>query len=339
MALSCLAACSRPPAGQQTEPVALKDYHPESSLRVPLGHIDKARYLAIDVHSHSEPLMTTPENVTEWVAMMDATGVEATVVISDAIGAEFEGQARLFLGKYRNRFQLYCSLDHRDFENADFPQRAVRELERCYRAGARGLGELTDKGWGLMGGLEALAPDQELKAPPRDKRLNVDDPRLDPLWEKCAELNLPVILHVADHPSSYRPLGPTQERIPAYDRFNNYGKDVPTFDELMTMRDRVLARHPRTKFIAAHLGNQGHDLSALAAVLDRFPNLFLDLSARDYELGRQPRNAARFLKKYSGRVLFGTDYSQSVEMTASGGRFWSRRMSTCPDQPAGGCTG
>jgi predicted TIM-barrel fold metal-dependent hydrolase len=244
-ALSCLAACSRPPAGQQTEPVALKDYHPESSLRVPLGHIDKARYLAIDVHSHSKPLMTTLENVTEWVAMMDATGVEATVVISDAIGAEFEGQARLFLGKYRNRFQLYCSLDHRDFENADFPQRAVRELERCYRAGARGLGELTDKGWGLMGGLEALAPDQELKAPPRDKRLNVDDPRLDPLWEKCAELNLPVILHVADHPSSYRPLGPTQERIPAYDRFNNYGKDVPTFDELMTMRDRVLARHPR----------------------------------------------------------------------------------------------
>jgi predicted TIM-barrel fold metal-dependent hydrolase len=89
---------------------------------------------------------------------------------------------------------------------------------------------------------------------------------------------------------------------------------VPGFDDLIAMRDRVLARHPHTKFIAAHLANQGHNLGALAAALDRFPNLYVDLSARDFEVGRQPGNAALFLQKYRHRVLFGTDYMQTTAM-------------------------
>lgn len=167
---------------------------------------------------------------------------------------------------------------------------------------------------------------QEEPRPP-GKRLHLDDPRLDPLWRKCAELNLPVNLHVADHPSCWRPLGPTWERTPDFQHFNLYGKDVLSYEELLARRDRLLARHPRTTFILCHLSNQGNDLASLARALDRFPNLYVDISARDYELGRQPRFARRFLEYYSDRVLFGTDMGREKHMY----QMWWRLLET-PDE-------
>jgi predicted TIM-barrel fold metal-dependent hydrolase len=247
---------------------------------------------------------------------MDEVGIEHSVVFTGAIGEEFEKQARLFLSRHPGRFQVWCDLDTRDVEAPDYPKRALRELERCYRAGARGVGEITDKGWGV----EA----QEQGALPRDKRLRFDDPRLDGVWKKCAELKIPVNIHVADHPSCWRPLGVNQERTPDFQHFNLHGKDVPSFEELLASRDRMLARHPGTTVIACHLGNQGHDLDALAKVLDLFPNLLLDISARDYEVGRQPRNARRFLDRYRQRVLFGTDMGRDLEMY----RAWWRLLET-----------
>lgn len=130
----------------------------------------------------------------------------------------------------------------------------------------------------------------------------------------CAGLGLPVNFHVADHPSCWRPLGPKQERTPDFQHFNLYGKDVPSYEQLLASRDRMLAKHPRTKFIACHLSNQGNDLAELSRVLDRFPNLYLDICARDYELGRQPRSARAFLTRYKDRVLFGTDMGRDLTM-------------------------
>jgi predicted TIM-barrel fold metal-dependent hydrolase len=145
-------------------------------------------------------------------------------------------------------------------------------------------------------------------------RLHPDDPRLDAFWEKCAELKMPVNIHVADHPSCWKPLDVYKERTPDYQHFNLYGKDVPSWEELIAMRDRTLAKHPKTRFIACHFGNQGHDLTSLAATLDRYPNLYVDISARDYEVGRAPRTAARFLGRYRNRVLFGTDMGREKSM-------------------------
>ena len=282
--------------------IALKDYAPKPSVVVPETLVPKARHAAIDVHAHVNA--ETPEEVAEWVRTMDEVGIETTVVLTEATGAEFEKLVGMYLKPYPGRFQLYCGLETAGTDQPDYPQRAVAELVRCYRLGARGVGELSDKGWGLTG-------DRQL---PRDRRLHPDDARLDAFWKKCAELRLPVNLHVADHPSCWKPLDVYQERTPEYQHFNQVGKDVPSYEELIAMRNRTLAKHPGTVFIACHLGNQGHDMGALGKELDRYPNLYLDISARDYEIGRTPKAAVKFLTKYKDRVMFGTDMGRRKAM-------------------------
>ena len=282
--------------------VALKDYAPKSSLVVAQTNVPKAKYPAIDIHSHLNA--KTPEQVREWVKTMDEVGIQTSVVLTGATGERFDKLVDLYLKPYPGRFQLYCGLDTDDIDKPDYPQRAVAELERCYRMGARGLGELTDKGTGY-------SRDTNL---PRDRRLHPDDPRLNAFWDKCAELKLPVVTHIADHPSCWQPLDVYQERTPDYQHFNLYGKDVPSYEELIAIRDRAVANHPKVTFIACHLGNQGNDLATLAKALDRYPNLNVDISARDYEVGREPRAAARFLARYRTRVLFGTDMGREKSM-------------------------
>jgi predicted TIM-barrel fold metal-dependent hydrolase len=296
--------------------VLLKDYHPKSSLVVPQTFVEKAKYPVVDAHAHSSlNKIRTPEDAKSWVQTMDEVGIETTVAFTDAIGADFDKAAEL-LKPYGNRFLIYCSIDTTNIDAPDYPQRATVELERCYRKGARGVGELTDKGWGLMNATDPLniGGGKVSKPLPRDRRMHTDDPRLDLFWEKCAELKLPVNLHVADHPSAWQPLGPEQERTPDFQVFSMVGKDVPSYEEILASFDRALARHPHTTFIAAHLGNQGNDLSALAKELDRYPNLYVDISARDYELGREPRFALQFLTRYKDRVMFGTDMGRDKAM-------------------------
>ena len=183
------------------------------------------------------------------------------------------------------------------------------------------MGELTDKGFGLT---------RDASLAPGD-RLHADDPRLDPFWTKCGELRLPVSLHVADHPSAWKPLDIYQERTPDFQGFSLHGKDGAPWEELVTRRNRLLSRHRGTVFIACHLGNQGHDLAALDAALEEHPNLYVDISARDYELGRTPRSAARFLARRHDRVLFGSDMGRDAGMY----RAWWRLLESADEYMPG----
>ncbi|HZL11347.1 MAG TPA: amidohydrolase family protein [Prolixibacteraceae bacterium] len=281
--------------------IRVKDYAPRSSVVSRETHVPKAKYPVIDCHVHV--VAKTPEEVADWVRTMDEVGMEKSIVLTGETGAAFDALVDSLPKAYPGRFLLYCGLDRTDIDKSDYSDRAVAELVRCHNNGARGVGELSDKGFGFTE--DAL---------PRDKRLHPDDPRLDAFWEKCAELKMPVNLHVADHPSCWTPLDVYQERTPDYQHFNQYGKDVPSYDELITIRNRTLESHPKTIFIACHLGNQGNDLEKLSLAMDRYPNLCLDTSARDYELGRTPRASAKFLTKYQNRILFGTDQSREKSM-------------------------
>jgi hypothetical protein len=282
--------------------ILVKDHAPRSSVVTKESFIPKAKYPVIDCHVHV--VGRTPEEIKEWVSTMDEVGMETSIVLTGATGKAFDALVEALPKAYPGRFLLYCGIDRTDIGNPDYSERIVTELIRCHKNGACGVGEISDKGSGI-------SRDSSM---PRDKRLHPDDPRLDAFWEKCAELKMPVNLHMADHPSCWTPLDVFQERTPDYQHFNQFGKDVLSYDELIAVRNRTLLKHPKTIFIACHLGNQGNDLEKLSLDMDKYPNLYLDTSARDYEMGRTPRASAKFLSKYKNRIVFGTDQDRAKSM-------------------------
>jgi uncharacterized protein len=300
---------SRPGA---MDSILLKDYAPKSSVVTKQTLVPKARFPVIDVHAHI--LARTSDEVADWVRTMDDVGVDITVVLTGVVGEDFDRLAEIYLKPYPNRFHLYCGIDLRNINSPNFSQQIVKELERCYRMGARGVGELSDKGDGL----------RSVSGFPPQGRIHPDDPRLEAFWKKCAELHMPINLHVADHPSAWQPLDVYQERTPDYQHFSQFGKDVLSYEELITRLGRTLANNPKTIFIACHFANLGNDLILLGAMLDKYPNLYLDLSARDYEMGRTPRAALRFLERYQDRVMFGTDMGRQKKMYQA----WWRLLET-----------
>lgn len=291
--------------------VLLKDYAPKSTVVTQETFVPKAKYPVIDVHVHDYPDrqddINPREALAEWVKTQEEVGVETSVVLTGATGDEFDRLVEFYLEPYPDQFQLYCGVEENEINKPDYPERAVAELERCYSKGARGIGEISDKGFGI-------ARDREL---PPEQWLHHDDERLDGFWEKAAELNMPVNVHIADHPSSWRPPDVFQERTPIFQQYNQYGGKGLSYEEIQAHFPRVLEKNPNTTFIACHLVNMGNDLGRLSSLLDQYSNLYLDISARDYEVGRQPRGAAKFLAKYQDRVLFGTDMGMDKGMYQS----------------------
>jgi predicted TIM-barrel fold metal-dependent hydrolase len=139
----------------------------------------------------------------------------------------------------------------------------------------------------------------------------LDDPELDAVWEAAARLKIPVFIHVGDPQEFFEPIDFQNERwlelalFPSR-RYQDRSR-FPSFEELMAERDRLLARHPNTTWVLAHLGWHANDLARLGRMFDRMPNLYAEVGAILYDLGRQPRTAREFFIKYQDRLLFGKD--------------------------------
>lgn len=288
--------------------VLLKNYAPKSSVVGPKTYLPKAKYPVIDVHTHNYPGRagdaSSKKALADWVNIQQDAGVKTSVLLTSTTGQAFDDLVKMYLDPFPDQFQIFCGVEKEGIDKPDYPERAVAELERCYKMGARGVGELSDKGFGLTRD-KGLAPGE---------RLHANDPRLTPFWDKCGDLNIPVIIHIADHPSSWQPPDNFQERTPVFQQFNKASDNGLPYEGLLATLPPVLKKHPKTKIIACHLFNLGNDLDRLAKVLDEHPSLHLDISARDYEVGRQPRRAVKFLTKYADRVLYGTDMGMDKGM-------------------------
>lgn len=285
----------------QTPPdqILLKDYRPRSIFKIPETHVDKARYPVIDVHSHD--YARTPAEIDRWVKTMDEVGLEKTIIMSGQTGAKFDE----VLARYRhhpNRFEVWCGFDYSGFDKPGFGPAAVAELERCHRVGATGVGELSDKGRGLGATATNLG-------------MHIDDPRMDALLEKCADLRLPVNIHVGEDKWMYEPMDQTNDGLMNAWKWR-VSKDpgVLQHDEVVDTLERAVKRHSRTVFIACHFANCCSDLNWLGAMLDQFPNLYADMGARFAEIAPIPRFAAEFFRKHQDRLLYGTDMDPQAGM-------------------------
>ncbi|WCJ59769.1 amidohydrolase family protein [Fontisphaera persica] len=285
------------------ETLLLKDYRPRPIHKIPVTEVRRARFSAIDMHVHT--YATTPQQVQEWIKTMDEAGIEKSMVLTGATGERFNQWVQLY-GPHKDRFELWCGLDLSGWDQPGFGPAAVAELERCFRAGARGIGEISDKGSGITRSADPKA------------RLHPDDPRLDPIWRKAAELGLPVNLHVSDPVWAYQPMDRHNDGLMNAYRWRLDNKpDIVGHEGMIQILERTLQRHPQTIFVACHLANLDYDLGRLGRLLDAHPNLYVDVSARFGEMAATPRATSAFLTRYADRVVYGTDQGRAARMYRS----------------------
>jgi len=282
-----------PSMGQDVNDLKLTDYRPKSIYNIPVTNVVKAKYPAIDMHTHVYG--RTDEEITRWIKAMDACGIEKSIVFTGATGTRFDDLVKLY-SKYGNRFELWCGFDYSGYEQPDYGPAAVKELERCFKAGAKGVGEVMFKGKGL-------SPSSKMKT-----IMLPDDPRMDILWEKCAELGLPVNLHISEDKWMYERMDSTNDGLMNASKWEvKIENGAKSHEEMLERLENTVRKHPKTIFIAAHLANCCADLSVLAVYFDKYPNLYADISARYGEIAPIPKYVHEFIEKYQNRIVYGTD--------------------------------
>jgi len=284
--------------------IRLKDFRPRTVFNVPVTNISKARFPAIDMHTHSWQPDT---DIKEWVKRMDDAGIEKCVVLSFETGAGFDEVLARYAG-YKERFDIWCGLDYTGYDQPGtaWIDNAVAELERCHRMGAKGVGELGDKGLGEF-----------YSRPVAAYGMHLDDARMHPLFQKCGELHMPVNIHIADPIWMYLPMDASNDGLMnAYTwRIDMQKPGILDHAQLIRSFEKVVRDHPGTTFIACHFANCTHDLEVVGKMLDSYPNLYTDITSRLEEIAAIPRYAKAFCEKFQDRILYGTDLGYDPVMT------------------------
>jgi predicted TIM-barrel fold metal-dependent hydrolase len=288
-------------ARQLVKPLPRLDrFEPRSMLELPAHPVIAACVPAIDAHAHLGRWLTPDES---WMApdvdallrVMQECNLSALVNLDGRWDVELERNLDRFDRAHPDRFYTFCHLDWRVLEERGGVDALVRSLERSAKSGARGLKVWKDLGLGVTVG---------------GRRVASDDPTLAPIWEAAGSLGLPVMVHTGDPLAFFHPADRFNERIDELRRHPSISRaaDGPaTFRRLLDAFEATVAAHPATTFVGAHVGGFPENLAWVDGLLTRHSNLFIDISARAPELGRQPRAAAALIARHAHRVLFGAD--------------------------------
>jgi len=286
----------------------LSEYQPEPKLVTSVTEIRKPRYPVIDAHNHTGNEFGggwCRRPVSELEDVLDAAHVTHFVDLDGGWGEDIlKHRLDKFKAVIPDRYLVFAGVNWAAWpEKGDnFGEWAAGRLREQYRWGAQGL-----KIWKLLG--LHVCDDQ-------DRLVPIDDSRLDPLWETAAELNLPVLIHVADPVAFFDPINQYNERweeLHVHADWQFTSPPFPPFMSIMKQMANLIHRHQETTFIGAHIGCYAENLSWVGDLLDECPNFCVDISARLAEIGRQPYTARRFFLKYADRILFGTDSPARVD--------------------------
>lgn len=307
--LACLMMCARAmaddPAPARGRRIYLDEFRPTPELKTPQHLLTRAKFPCVNVHTH--PFQLTDAELDEMVQVMDEANIALSVSLDGRAGPRFAEHAQQLATRHPGRFVVFVRMDYIGEGNPDDP--ATWELHRP-DFGVRMADRLTAAVRQGASGLKLL---KDLGLQHRDltgKLIRPDDPRFDPVWERAGELGIPVLWHCADPVAFFRPIDERNERweeLHRHPEWSFHGGDFPSHQELIDARNRVIARHPQTTFICAHMADVPENLAQLGEYLDRYPNMQVEIAARISELGRQPYTARRFFLKYADRILFGTD--------------------------------
>jgi uncharacterized protein len=290
--------------GEKNGEVTFEEYEPKSTLVVPGKVITRAKFPFIDVHNHQGE-MDEIGKVKTLVGQMDSMNMGTMVNLSgrgwsnnDESDSILFKQIRNTTTNFKDRFVVFTNINFSDISKPDWTKNAVALLEKDVKVyGAKGLKIFKSLGFSVKESDGKLVP--------------VDDPRLDPIWAKCGELNIPVLIHTGDPASFWNPMDKYNERWLELKIHGRRKRDASkgdfSFEELIKQQHNVFRKHKNTKFINAHMGWYPNDLQKLDSLLTALPNIYVEIGAVISELGRQPRTAKKFFDKNQDRILFGKD--------------------------------
>jgi predicted TIM-barrel fold metal-dependent hydrolase len=290
--------------GPEAPAPSILDYRPKSTLVTTAHMVKTAKYPAIDFHGHPAGLLGSGEGLATLYNALDALNVRLMVAAVNMSGERLQRAMTVINASpaMKDRVRVLAGIDFRNV-GPGWAEKAVAQLQADVAAGAVGVGEIS-KSFGLS----IRKPD--------GSRLRIDDPELDPIWDACARLKLPVFIHTADPQEFFEPVDYSNERWLEISLFpeRRYPPDkFPKFEEVMAERDNLFRKHPKTTFVAAHMGWHANDLGRLGKMLTEMPNVYTEVGAVLYDIGRQPRAAHDFFVKYQDRILFGKDSFQPEE--------------------------
>jgi len=269
-------------------------YDPPSTLVVPEHHVERARFPFIDVHSHQWKM--EEQDLSILIRQMDSLNMGIMVNLSGRGGQRLKKMMDNVNAHYPNRFVVFTNINLRSIDEADWTESTVEQIEGDVKNGAKGL--KIYKSQGMM------------NTDSSGNRIAINDPRIDPIWAKCGELGIPVIIHSADPKPFWQPHDENNERwleLKLRPRRKRSADNPASWEQIISEQHDIFKKHPNTTFINAHMGWYANDLQRLGELLDEMPNMNVGIGAVIAELGRQPRMANRFFEKYQDRVLFGKD--------------------------------
>ncbi|MCW5910517.1 MAG: amidohydrolase [Cyclobacteriaceae bacterium] len=285
----------------QEKPLDMKmdfeQYDPPSTLQVEAHRLKRAKFPFIDIHNHQGNMNSS--DFRDLVAKMDALNMAVMINLSGrgfrSSGDHLEKSIENINNRYPNRFVLFTNVDFNDIDNPEWTARTVKQLEADIKRGAKGL--KIYKSLGIH------------NKDSKGNRIAINDPRIDPVWAKCGELGVPVLIHAADPKPFWDAIDNQNERWLELKLHpgRRYDETFASWETIIAEQHDVFRKHPKTTFINAHLGWYGNDLKKLGELMDKYPNMYTEIGAVIAELGRQPRAAKAFFTKYQDRVLFGKD--------------------------------
>jgi uncharacterized protein len=271
-----------------------EQYDPVNTLVVPAHPVTRSKFPFIDVHNHQGNMGT--QDLNGLIKDMDMLNMKIMVNLSGRGGEELKKMILNVKDHHPKRFIVFTNINFNGIGNNDWSGKTVAQLEDDVKAGANGLKIFKNLGFSVK--------DKD------GKRVAVDDPRLDPVWKKCGELKIPVLIHTADPKPFWDSLDAKNERwleLATHPNRKRGPNDPEPWEQLIEEQHRMFKKHPGTTFIAAHFGWYPNDLGHLGKLLDEMPNVVVEFGAVIAELGRQPRKAKEFFTKYQDRILFGKD--------------------------------
>lgn len=290
----CSLFCMTSVCAQSGARMDFEKYDPFSTLVVPEHKLNRAKFPFIDVHNHQWNMGAG--SIQELVAAMDKLNMKVMVNLSGGTGNNLERMTDAIRAEAPRRFIVFANIEFNGIGQNGWTEKAVRQLEEDVKHGANGLKIFKNLGFSVK--------DKD------GKRVAVDDPRLDAIWEKAGELKIPVLIHTADPKPFWDPVDEHNERwleITTHPGRKRGNDNPASWETLIEEQHRMFAKHPKTTFIAAHFGWYPNDLDKLGELLDKLPNVVVEFGAVIAELGRQPKAARKFFEKYQDRILFGKD--------------------------------